>query len=166
MFAPRTLAVLSLLTALGCKGSTPQSPSQPAPQVNPAPTPAPPPTPAAQPAGPRTEVTDPKYTLVIALAGGAAAADPARFTIELHGQGGYHVNDQYPIAVDLTVEGATAEKTALRRADAAEISQAVARFDLPVRPSGPHPTVRGRMRFAVCTEAQCAFETKEFAVAL
>ena len=33
-------------------------------------------------------------------------------------------------------------------------TKAGARFDVGVRPSGDHPAVRGRMRFAVCTEAQ------------
>lgn len=154
----------ALVASLGCKENPPAPPAPP--PAAPTPPPQAPAAPAAAPSGPRAEITDPKYTLVFAMAPGAAASDPARFTIELRGQGGYHVNDQYPIAVDLTAENAAAEKTALRRGDAAEMSQALARFDVAVRPSGEHPTVRGRMRFAVCTEAQCAFETKEFAVAL
>lgn len=159
-------------SAAGCKTDPPAAPTPPpvatpTPVASPTPVPPPPPAPiTAQPSGPRSEIADPRYKLAVELTPGAAATDPARFTLELRGQGGYHVNDQYPIAIDLTPEQASAEKTALRRADAAEITQAVARFNTPVRAAGEHPTVRGRVRFAVCTEAQCAFETREFAVAL
>lgn len=166
MVVARKFLMVALLSALGCKGSTPETPT---PAANPPPPPPPPaPTPSApavQATGPRAEVSDPRFSLQFAIAR-PGPTDPARFTIELRGAGGYHVNDQYPIAADLTVENGTAEKTQLRRADAAEITQGLARFELPVRPSGEHPTVRGRLRFAVCTEAQCAFETRDFAVAL
>lgn len=167
----RVILAAVWLSAAGCKTDPPANPT-PTPVATPTPPPtAPPAAPAAapvtaQPSGPRSEIADARYKLMIELAPGAAATDPARFTLELRGQGGYHVNDQYPIAIDLTPERANAEKTALRRADAAEMTQAVARFNLPVRAAGEHPTVRGRVRFAVCTEAQCAFETREFAVAL
>lgn len=157
----------ALLLVVGCKERAPSTEQPPAaPQTPPAAAPANP-TPSAPtlaPSGPRSEVNDARFSLVFALGEGAAAADPARLSIELRGSGGYHVNDQYPIAVDLSFENASAEKSALRRGDAAELSQAVARFELPVRSAGEHPVVRGRMRFAVCTEAQCAFETREFAL--
>lgn len=166
----RVILAAVWFSAAGCKNDPPAPPAPPPAAPTPAaPTPAAP-TPAApiaaQPSGPRAEIADARYKLVVELAQGAAATDPARFTLELRGQGGYHVNDQYPIAIDLSPERANAEKTALRRPDAAEMSQAVARFNVPVRAAGEHPTVRGRVRFAVCTEAQCAFETREFAVAL
>ncbi len=175
MLATRTMKQFRVIlaavwfSAAGCKNDPPAPPAPPvvATPTPPAPAAPTPPAPiAAQPSGPRSEMADPRYKLVVELAPGAAAADPASFSLELRGQGGYHVNDQYPIAIDLSPERASAEKTALRRADAAEITQAVARFNTPVRASGEHPTVRGRVRFAVCTEAQCAFETREFAVAL
>lgn len=165
----RVILAAVWFSAAGCKTDPPAPPPPPPVAAPTPPTPAAPPPPApitAQPSGPRSEIADARYKLMVELAPGAAATDPARFTLELRGQGGYHVNDQYPIAIDLTPERANAEKTALRRADAAEITQAVARFNTPVRAAGEHPTVRGRVRFAVCTEAQCAFETREFAVAL
>ncbi len=168
----RVILAAVWFSAAGCKTDPPAAPTPPpvatpTPVASPTPVPPPPPAPiTAQPSGPRSEIADARYKLMVELAPGAAATDPARFTLELRGQGGYHVNDQYPIAIDLTPERASAEKTALRRADAAEITQAVARFNTPVRAAGEHPTVRGRVRFAVCTEAQCAFETREFAVAL
>lgn len=158
------LVAAATLVSLGCK----ESPAPPPPAVQ---TPAPqavvntPPQPA-QATGPRAEVSDPRFTLVFALASGASASDPARFTVELRGQGGYHVNDQYPVAIDVTYENAASAKTALRRADASEMTRAAARFDIPVQRTGEHPGVRGQMRFSVCTDAQCAIETRPFAVTL
>ena len=90
---------------------------------------------------------------------------PARALV-LRGAGGYHVNEQYPIAIDLDVRNGSAQKTNLRRADAAEYTQERARFVVPVTAQGPGTTVRGRVRFAVCSAENCVPKSQNFAVAL
>ena len=62
-------------------------------------------------------------------------------------------------------DGST-EKPSLRRADAAEYTQAVARFAVPVQRAGARTVVLGRMRFAVCSAENCVPETRNFAVAI
>ncbi len=156
------------LAVTHCNRSTP-SPENTAPvtspQTPPAPTPTPTPTPPAPtpgnaaPSGPRAEINGPQYALTVKLANN-------NFELELHGAGGYHVNEQYPIAVDLEVQNGSVAKPALRRADAAALSQEVARFTQPVQSTGAGTVVRGRCRFGVCRAEQCMFETREFAVSM
>lgn len=177
-----TITLVALLTAgmAACnRGSTssppnPQPPSSQTPTPTPPPpTPPPPPAPppslvnndVAAPSGPRADFTAPNYTLAIALAPVTSPGD-STFSFELHGTPGFHVNELFPIAIDLELTNATAAKTQLRRADAAEFSQAVARFALPVHTTGAAATVRGTARFAVCSDSNCVPETRRFAVVI
>ncbi|MBL8600726.1 MAG: hypothetical protein JNK72_02280 [Myxococcales bacterium] len=161
------------MAALGCQrgeNATPTPAVRPEPATPPA---APPSAPAAnaapgdelQPSGPRAELRETTFLLTAAVTPGAAGA-PASLAIELHGAGGYHVNELYPIAVDLDLRNATTPKTNLRRADAAEYAQSGARFAVPITSTGAGTTVRGRVRFAVCSAENCVPETRNFAVAL
>lgn len=168
MNAIRTLPyVVCALVALGCN----RNEAQPAP---PAPTPTPPPampttpppstpTPAPTQAAPqpRVELTAPEYNVAVQLVAGA----PHTFKLELRGAGEYHVNEAYPIAVEITnVDNGTMEKRSMRRPDAAEFSQTLARFEQPVQSTGAGTTVRGTVRFGVCRAEQCGFFNREFAV--
>lgn len=152
----------------GCKQTPPPSEQQPVqsqPPVNPpAPTPAVTPPEAAAPAGPTQELRADEYRLTVAAAA-PNGATPGSFRVELHGNGEYHVNENYPIAVEATVENGSMPKTSLRRADAAEMTQAGARFEQPLTATGPGVRVHGTVRFGVCRAEQCAFFTREYAVA-
>jgi hypothetical protein len=168
------LASVTVLAALAACDRNPSQPAarptvepvtQPAAQpAQPAAQPAQPAAQAAAPAGPAQSLDADEYRLAVALTAPAGTA-PGAFRVELHGNGEYHVNDQYPIAVEATVENGSMPKTSLRRGDAAEFTNAVARFEQPVTAAGPGVRVRGTVRFGVCRAEQCAFFSREFAVA-
>lgn len=153
----RSTAPANSHSAMGhpVQATTPSSPTVAAADASPAPAPD----------GPRAVLTDPRYRLVAELTDGTGE-NPAMLNVELRGAEGYHVNDLYPIALDLDVRNGQAPKPTMRRADAAEFSQAVARFTTPVQNAGPGTEVTGRLRFAVCTAENCVPETRNFAVAL
>ena len=168
MIAIRTLPyVVCALVALGCNRNeathAPPAPTPPPAMPTPTPTPAPTPAPAPTPSAPqpRVELTAPEYNLAVQIAAGT----PPTFKLELRGAGEYHVNEQYPIAVEIAnVDNGSMEKRSLRRADAAEFSQSLARFEQPVQSTGAGTTVRGTVRFGVCRAEQCGFFNREFAV--
>ena len=164
-------AALTLSLALGCKRNDPPATPPPAPATPPA---APPPaqpvavadaSAAARADGPRAELTDPRYRIVAEISEGTGE-NPATLNVELRGGEGYHVNEQYPIALDLDVRNGQAPRPTMRRGDAAEFTQAVARFTTPIQNAGPGTEVAGRFRFAVCTAENCVPETRNFVVAL
>lgn len=166
---------VALALWVGCRHTDPPQ-ANPTPSADPAPllppsTPPPvapnslvvPDTVAAT--GPSANFNVNNYLLAVALAPVAAPGDTA-FTFELHGAPGYHVNEQYPISIELELANATASKTTLRRADAQEVSEAAARFSLPVHTTGPAATLRGTAHFAVCSAENCVPETRRFALVI
>lgn len=169
--------LFALSLALGCQRTpeatpTPSAPTPPpsAPANTPPAPPAPnppgqgtPPSDDPSPSGPRAEVRGERYQLTAELSPTGANAD---LVIEIRGTQGYHVNEQYPVAIDLDVRNGTAPKLNLRRADAATYTQQLARFAQPLTGTGRGTVVRGRCRFAVCSEANCWPETRNFAIAL
>lgn len=166
-------AALTLSLAVGCKRNDPPAAPPPSTASQP-PAPNPPTTQAvvvadasaaARADGPRQEITDPRYRIVAELSEGTGE-NPATLNVELRGGDGYHVNEQYPIALDLDVRNGQAPHPTMRRGDAAEFTQAVARFTTPVQGAGPGTEVAGRLRFAVCTAENCVPETRNFVVAL
>lgn len=166
----RLAGCLGLVSLLGCdRGSAPTVAPE-APVVLAPPTLPTPPTPVAAPTaeanGPRAEISEPSFVLTAALAAGATPSAAANLTVELRGAGHFHVNELYPAALELDVRDGSTEKPSLRRADAAEYTQAVARFAVPVQRSGARTVVLGRLRFAVCSAENCVPETRSFAVAI
>jgi hypothetical protein len=171
----RLAVVLVVAAASGCSRNpssqaaptvTPTAPAQPSP---PAPAPATAaeagaPAAPATPSGPRAELTGEHYALTVALAPPATVPGESTLTVELRGTGGFHVNELYPTAVDLQATNATT-RPQLRRGDG-QISQQLAAFRVPVQVTGAGATVRGTMRFAVCSEENCVPQERAFAVAL
>lgn len=168
MRVARLVGSVVLALAIGCNRSTPPPAPAPADAPEPAtPPPPPPPSPTtAEASGPRQEITEPSFVLTAALTPGASAAAPASLAVELRGAGHFHVNELYPTSLELDVRDGSTEKPSLRRADAAEHTQAVARFVAPVQRAGARTTVLGRLRFAVCSAENCVPETRSFAVAV
>lgn len=169
--ATPTLCLLLAFAAGGCKRTPDPTPETPSPTPAPPTTPSPP-TPAvtadaapAAPAGPSQELHGDEYRLTVNVTA-PNGGTPGAFRVELHGNGEFHVNEQYPIAVEATVENGSMPKTSLRRGDAAEFTQAGARFEQPLTATGPGVRVHGNVRFGVCRAEQCAFFNREFAVAL
>ena len=166
----RVAASVGLVMLLGCNRSAPAPVAPEPPALAPAtpatPPPAPPSAPSAEASGPRAEISEPSFVLTAALAPGATPAAPAALTVELRGAGHFHVNELYPVNLELDVRDGSTEKPSLRRADAAEYTQAVARFAVPVQRAGARTVVLGRMRFAVCSAENCVPESRNFAVAI
>lgn len=167
----RVAGSVALVMALGCNRSapTPVAPEPPAVLVPAPPTTPPPavaPAPSAEASGPRAEITEPSFVITAALTPGATPAAAAGLTVELRGNGHFHVNELYPVNLELDVRDGSTEKPSLRRADAAEYTQALARFAVPVQRTGARTVVLGRLRFAVCSAENCVPETRNFAVAI
>lgn len=157
--------VVCALVALGCnRNEARPAPSRPAPTpTTAAPTPttaAPTPPPAANIPG-RIELTGAEYNVSVQITGGPQPM----FKLDVRGAGEYHVNENYPIAVEVTdVTNGTMEKRSFRRTDASEFSPAAARFTQAIQSTGAGTAVSGTVRFGVCRAEQCGFFTREFAV--
>lgn len=95
----------------------------------------------------------------------AVTADPAKATpgakgsasVVLTGRNGWHLNTEAPISVKLTPgAGVTLEKAKLTRADAAEQSKELARFNVPFTAAEAGPkTIAGDVSFVICQESAC-----------
>ena len=166
------IPILLVTWLFGCGGEE----TPPAPNVEPTPPgegatktvkqdPAPTPTP---PAGGGAVVNDEAFELRASAPGPYAAGTLANFGITLTPRGIYHVNEEFPITVEITAPAGVAfPKTTLERADAAEFGEQRARFDVPFTPSaaGQH-TVQAKVSFAVCTPENCIPDERTLAVVL
>jgi len=169
MRVDRLLESIALVLALGCNRAPTPPPVVAADAAAAANVPPPPPPPqpsAGEASGPTQTLTEPSFVLTATLAPGATAAAPASLTVELRGAGHFHVNELYPTSLELEVRDGATDKPSMRRADAAEHTQAVARFVAPVTRAGARTVVLGRMRFAVCSAENCVPESRNFAVAI
>lgn len=158
-----------LLTA-GLPGCSSESgAAAPAPAVQPAT--ATPPAPSVAPV-PETEltavITDPTFVLRIDPAGKYVAGQLARVDVALEPRGGYHINQEYPISIELTSDdGIALIKPKLGRSDAAKFNKKTALFEVPLTPKsqGQHRLL-AKVRFAVCTDETCVPDTRTLALAL
>ncbi len=119
------------------------------------------------PVGPKVETgafllavapAQPKYT----------AGRPGEVEIALESRGDWHVNQEYPIRVDIkTPEGVKVPKAELVKDDAAEFSEEKVRFLASVEPSavGKHELACD-VSFAMCTEENCILERRTVAMEL
>jgi hypothetical protein len=150
------------------RGATEGTPA-PTSAVSAAPSPVPPPTvapaPEATARGPRADLVGEHYVLSAVLTAPPAMPGGTSLTVEVRGADGYHINDLYPVALELQASGATAPAQ-LRRADAAEVSQHRAAFRVPVRVTDAGAEVHGTARFAVCSAQNCVPHEQAFAVNL
>lgn len=157
-------------TGSATAGSTPTAPSNnvvvapgTAGAGTPTALPTPPPPPTAS--GPHAQLTGEHHVLSATLAAPTAVPGDANLVVEVHGASGYHVNNLYPVALDLQATNATAPAQ-LRRANVAQLTQEVASFHVPVHVTGAGALVTGTMRFAVCSEQNCVPQSQAFAVNL
>jgi hypothetical protein len=122
---------------------------------------------ADEPAGPRIETgafllaltpAQPKY----------AAGKAGELEIALESRGEWHVNQDYPIRVDIeAAPGVTIAKAELVKDDAKEFGDEKVRFLASVEPStaGTHE-VTCDVSFAMCTEENCILEKRTVAMEL
>jgi hypothetical protein len=120
-----------------------------------------------EPAGPRIETGS--FLLAVAPAQPKyAAGKPGELEIALEGRGEWHVNQEYPIRVDLKAAPAvTIPKAELVKDDAKEFGEEKVRFLAAVEPSaaGKHE-VSCDVSFAMCTEENCILEKRTVAMEL
>lgn len=115
---------------------------------------------------PKPSVEDTTFRL--ALEAPAAAPDqPATAELTLEARGGYHVNQEYPIRVDLKAPpGLKLEKTSFERADATAFSEERAAFKLPFTAASGSYDLTATVDFAVCTKETCVPDQRTVALAL
>ncbi len=95
----------------------------------------------------------------------AVAGAPLDVRLELTPSGGYKVNEEYPIAVEIVAPAdVTATKTKLGKADAS-VRHERAAFQLRLTPKAAGAKVVAlKLRFALCTDTTC--EPRKHAVDL
>ena len=131
---------------------------------------APTPGPAAAPqaaAAPTPSIEDKTFKLALVSDPEYTAGAPAKLKLVLEARGGYHVNQDYPIRVDLKAPAAVKlDKTSLGKADAAEFGEPSAKFEVPfTAQSGAHQ-LTADVDFAVCTPETCMPDQLTLAVSL
>jgi len=97
------------------------------------------------------------YVLGLTNAADASTAQPTDVVLTLEGRGGYHVNLEYPLRVELGGSSALVlEKTTLRAGDAAEIGDERARWKAQAHWSAAGPQwIAARVQFAMCMKDAC-----------
>lgn len=155
----RPFKLLLLSSALLCGCSRSEAPSAPAPAVLAAK--------PAEPLKPTPTVEDNTFKLSLSTAAGYAGGKEGALSVTLEARGGYHVNQEYPIRVDLKAPGdVKLEKTSLGRSDAAQFSEQSARFDLPFSATAGSHDLTAVVDFAVCTKETCLPDQRTVALAL
>ncbi|KPK16931.1 MAG: hypothetical protein AMJ62_03325 [Myxococcales bacterium SG8_38] len=113
------------------------------------------------PAGPRIETG--MFLLSVAPAQPEyRVGKPGEVELALEGRGEWHVNQEYPIRVDLSAGPALKlEKQKLVKDDAKEFGEEKVRFVAALEPSaaGEHE-VRCDVSFAMCTDENCILEKR------
>ncbi|GAB4212941.1 MAG: hypothetical protein OHK0013_36270 [Sandaracinaceae bacterium] len=158
--------VLGAALVLGACGSSEQSPASSGGSGSTPPATAEPPSPPS-PAEARTVWDEPSFELRADAVGPYQAGQQGTFVLRLQARGNYHVNQDYPISIQVTApDGVTLPRATLGRPEAAEFTETLARFDVPfVAPSGHHE-LRALVDFAVCTPESCMPDSRTLAIAL
>jgi hypothetical protein len=120
-----------------------------------------------EPAGPSIETGS--FLLVVSpTQPGYTIGKLGEVEIALEGRGEWHVNQEYPIRVDLKASpGVALKKNELVKDDAKEFGEDKVRFLVAVEPSaaGDHE-VTCDVSFAMCTEENCILEKRTVAMQL
>ncbi len=106
------------------------------------------------------------YVLELASAADVSTAQPTEVWLTLEGRGGFHVNLEYPLRVELGGSSQLVlEKTTLRTGDAAEVGDARARWKAQAHWSAAgEQWIAARVQFAMCTEDACVPDERVVAV--
>lgn len=134
------------------------------------------PTPEVKPSSPGVEakgtpgpaVTDPTFDLVLSAAGPYKAGELGRAVLSLKPKGIYHVNQEYPVRIEIAGPSEiSVAKATLEKGDAAEFTDTGAKFDVPFTPSvAGEFTLAADVDFAVCTEETCVPDQRKLALTL
>jgi hypothetical protein len=153
------IATLILLAA-ACTREEAASPAETKPAVATAPV-----TKAPEPLKPAIE--DTTFRLTLAAPELAAPDKPASAELTLEARGGYHVNQDYPIKVDVKgAPGLKLAKSSFGRTDATQFSEEKASFAVPFSAPGGAYDLTATVDFAVCTKETCVPDQRTVALAL
>ena len=113
-------------------------------------------------------VDDPTFELRASAGGPYQNGQEGTFEVRLTPRGEYHVNQDYPMTVEVTApDGVQAPAAPLGNADAEEFTEEVARFDVPFTASGAgEHRVTAVVDFAVCTPEACMPDRRTLALVL
>ena len=127
---------------------------------------APPPPVAKVVEPPKPSIDDTTFRLALVGAPEYAADKEASLELTLEARGGYHVNQDYPIRVDLKApSGVKLAKASLGRPDAATFGEHQASFKLPFSASAGAHDLTAVVDFAVCTKETCVPDQRTVALA-
>lgn len=150
----------------GCKSNAPAPKGHdPSDHANHQPTPAKPTANPDEPAGPRIE-TGSFLLEVASVRPKYSVGKTGEVTIELEGRGEWHVNQDYPIRVELQAgPEAGLQQKELVKEDAKEFNEDRVRFVAGLAPAkaGDHE-VTCDVSFAMCTDENCVLENRTLAM--
>jgi len=154
---PHQMLLTSALLAACSRGEPP------APSVAP-------PAPVAQAAKvvepPKPSIDDTTFRLALVGVPEYAADKESALELTLEARGGYHVNQDYPIRVDVKAPaGVKLAKASLGKPDAATFNEQQASFKLPFSASAGAHDLTAVVDFAVCTKETCVPDQRTVALA-
>jgi hypothetical protein len=155
------VATVLCLGLSACSKSEQAAAPAPAPAAAPAPAPAP----AAPQSPPGPSVEDNTFKLSLVSEPEYTAGSASTLKLVLEARGNYHVNQDYPIKIDLKAPAAVKlPKPSLGEPDAAEFGEKIARFEVPfTAPAGSHE-LSADVDFAVCTPETCMPDQRKLAI--
>lgn len=111
-------------------------------------------------------VSDPTFELRADAEGSYPSGELGQFAITLTPLGGYHVNEEFPLSVELEAPVEVGlSKSQLEKDDTAEFGEDRARFDVPFTPTGAGAhRVNATVSFAVCTPETCIPDERTLAL--
>lgn len=160
-----SMRIVSLVFAAGfglacSKSETPQ----PAPAAPPSAAPA---AAAVAPLEKKPVIEEPTFRLALSGAPTYTAGQPQTLKLGLSARGGYHVNQDYPIRVDLKGPAAvTFTKASLGRPDAASWGESDAAFDVGFTAQPGTHELLADVDFAVCTAETCVPDQRTLALSI
>jgi hypothetical protein len=116
---------------------------------------------------PKQSIDDTSFHLALESQPTYTSGQAGTVQLVLEARGGYHVNEDYPLRVNLKAPAAVKlTKDALSKSDAAQIGQEQARFDLGFSAEPGTHELLATVDFAVCTKETCVPDQRTVAVAL
>jgi hypothetical protein len=111
---------------------------------------------------------DTSYNLVLQVPAEAATGKVTVANVKVTPGKGYKVNEEYPTKLTLeATDGVTIAKPVMAKADAAAFDKHQLAFDVKLTPTRAGTfTVRGKLSFAVCTDATCDPKSDTVAISL
>lgn len=125
------------------------------------------PAPEAPKGPPPASIQENTFRLALEADPGYGEGKDAKFHVVLKAMGGYHVNPDYPIRIDLKApEALKLSKTSFGKPDAAEFGEESARFDVSFTAAKGTHAVEAAVDFAVCTKETCVPDQRTLALNL